>query len=350
MFRRSTLLWAVALATILSMVGGAAAMAQTMATNETGWVTLGPGQQHWYSFSSTTADSKATDAQIQLLLASSPEGGATFNVWTPANLQSAAAGNTDINSKPIGGGTLHSVKDGASSYDLFRGKLEWTGSSFVAQDYLVQVISNSAAPVQYDLMADGNYLKFADGTFASQASKQNIQMASATKPMQAAQPAMQAVAMQTGNNLPAPVVLPSTGMSASPSLGASPDMPLSLNDSMHQLNPGQTQWYVLQYPGELKGGDIPEATLELIAANQREANFSVWTLDRLHAQAAGDTTFGIPVGNGSLHPFTDGGVTYDRYNFNPAWTIKTKIPDTFYVEVQNTGSFPTTYTLKYTQQ
>jgi hypothetical protein len=350
MFRRSTLVWAVALATILSLVGGAAAMAQTLAQNETGWVTINPGQQQWYSFSSTTANRDATDAQIQVTLASNPEGGATFNVWTPETLQSAAAGNTDINSVPIGRGTMHLIKDGVNDWNLFNGALQWAGSSFKAQNYIVQVMSTSSVPVQYNLMADGNYLKFADGTLTGQAAKQNIQMASSTQSMQ---PAQQQTAMMTSSsttNMPAPVTLPSTGLSASPSLGASPSMALSLNGVTHQLNPNQTQWYVLQYPGEMKGGFVPEGTLELIAADQNAAKFSVWTAEGLAAQARGDTTFGIPVGNGTLHPFTDGGVTYDRFSGNPAWTNKSKTADTFYIEVQGTGSFPTSYTLQYTQQ
>jgi hypothetical protein len=371
MLAKSKLMWVVVLVAVLSLAGIGPATAETTpgsassaaVGNETGLVTINPGQEHWYTFQSTIADPQAGNREIMVLLGATPRGSVVFDVWTPDNLQRAAYGKTDSNARSIGSGTLHPVKDGDGTYDRYGGNLAWTGASGWPQTYMINVKSKAAAPAQYNLMVNGNYVQVPYGTLADQAAKQGAVATGGSQQAQATQPAGQATAtaaktgakatvnQKTATATPAETPAPTpTSRPAGPVAGDSPNTALPLDWAMHQINPGENQWYVLNYPGELKNGVIPNGTIVITALPYGSANFEIWSKDRLRALELGDTRIGVPVGTGMLHPTTRDSVTTDQWDGKPAWTNRSSIPAQFLIRVQTTGSAPSNYSLEYVQK
>jgi len=345
MFSKTKFLNVVVLAAIVSLVGTTAAFAAaptgaspaSALAPAAGWTQIAPGTQQWYVFHSDAAPSGATDTKITALLTAAPQGSVSFNVWTPQGLNELAAGTTNSNGKlvgqPIGAGTLHPAKDGASTYDRFNDSLEWNGTSNDAGTYYVQVESTSQTPSSYMLSINGNYVSFPT---AAQSSKLTATNSSANT---------------------APVVLPATGQSAQPkaALGSSPNLALPLDGQTETLAVGKQQWYAFQYPGPAADGTKPVASLLLDAAPQGSASFNVWTADGLRNLANGATDsngklIGVPVGQGTLHPAKDGATTYDRFGGNLEWKGAFGGAGTYYVQVVQDGNTPSSYSLQFSQQ
>jgi hypothetical protein len=312
------------LATLLTLLGASTAMAQG-----TGWVTINPGQQQWYTFASGQASADATDAAILIQLTSVPQNSVSFAVWTQDELTAFNSGDTTFG-RPVGDGTLHPFGTD-NTRDYFGGDLAWVGRSLVSTTYHVQVSSKASTPVTYMLKIVGNYVSFPSGA-----------------------PSVQAVSMGSGaasGALTAPLTLPSTGQSAVPSAGVSPSNPLLLTGRQRTLGVGQQEWYSFQYPGHDSNDNQPQANIVLVANPQGSATFSVWTKEELQALANGDSTFGVPVGRGTLHPATDSNnTTFDRFGGNLEWAGQSAAADTYYVQVEQTGSGPSTYSLQFTLQ
>jgi hypothetical protein len=303
-------------------------------------------------------------------LTSTARGDVVFDVWTPDNLQRAAQGNTGNNARPIGSGTLHPTKDGASTYDRYGENLVWTGESERSQTYMVQVKSKARAPAQYNLSVSGNYAQVPFGTLADQAANQGAKVAGSSQP--AAQPTAQATATAAKSGAKAsasqaaaankavaankasvtatPAATKPTVQPTSTAPNRSPDTALALDWAVHQINPGESQWWVLDYPGRLNNGVIPNGTIVITALPYGSANFEIWSKDRLRALELGDTRIGVPVGTGMLHPITRDGVTTDQWDSKPAWTNRSAIPAQFLIKVTTTGSAPSSYNLEYIQK
>jgi hypothetical protein len=367
MLAKSRLVWVAALVAVLSLAGIVPATAETTpgsassaaVGNETGLVTINPGQEHWYTFHSTIVDPQAGNREIMIVLGAAPRGSVIFDVWTPDNLQRAARGGTGSNARPIGSGTLHPIKDGARTYDRYGGNLAWTGASDRPQDYMIQVKSKDAGPVQYNLTVNGNYVQVPYGTLADQAVKQGAVVAGGSQQPQAVQPTTQATptvanpGAKTAANQSAATATPGatqpTSQATGPVAGNSPDTALPLDGAVHQINAGESHWYVLNYPGQLKNGDIPNGTVVINALPWGSANFQIWTKDRLRARELGNKA-GVPVGTGMLHPITREGVTTDQWGGKPAWTNRSNVPATFLIQVQTTAGIPSNYSLTYVQK
>lgn len=347
MFGKSKIWMIVALATMLSLAGAATAMAQTPTGTSAGgatapfngYVQISSAQQQWYTFNSSQVTAAATDAGITIELSAVPQGSVDFAVWTQEALNAFNAGDTTLG-KAVGRGTLQTKKqsDGTTT-NLYNGNLLWVGRSLGPTTYYVQVFTNAATPVSYRLNISGNYISFPAGSPANQA----LQMTSARN--NAAQQA--------------PLFLPSTGPASTASTastatsaraGSGTENALSLNGQQRTLGVGQQEWYTFQYPGHDSDGYQPQANVVLRANPQGSATFSVWTADALRALANGDRDFGVAIGHGTLHPTTDGGNTVDRFGGDLEWAGKSAAAGTYYVQVQQTGSVPGTYSLQFSMK
>lgn len=333
MFGKRFLGAALSLAMILSLAGAVTALAgaptgagpDSALAPSNGWVQLAPGQQVWYAFDSSGAGSDATDAQITAELTADPAGSAAFTVWTNASARAMLAGDTTVTA--LGKGTVQTASDGnGGTYNLNSGDLMWVGNSRDSENYFLVVQSTSTSASRFMLKITGNYLSFA-GAVA------------------------QAAPATTNSISPnAPAVLPSTGQSAAPAPQGSngPDKPLALDGTQHTLGVGQQQWYAFQYPGPDADGNRPMVSLELIAHPKDGATFSVWDPNGIAGWANADPD-AKPVGNGTLHPVTDGSTdNEDRFSGNLDWSGGFGSQGTYYVQVQQTGNAPVSYTLQYT--
>lgn len=108
-----------------------------------GWMPLAVGQRVWYAFQ-YAGDS----SPILIDMAVSPSNGATFSVWTPANLASWAAGNGESS---VGQSSSDSYVNGGDQ--VWQGEFNLPGTYYVVVDQarstaagiLLSVIGNGVA-------------------------------------------------------------------------------------------------------------------------------------------------------------------------------------------------------------
>ncbi len=95
-----------------------------------GWTPLAVGQRVWYAFQYA-----GDNSQILVDMAADPGNGATFSVWSPANLTAWAAGQGE-----------HPVGHGASDSYVNGGDTVWQGSFNTPGTYYVVVDQPRATP------------------------------------------------------------------------------------------------------------------------------------------------------------------------------------------------------------
>jgi hypothetical protein len=382
---------AVALITLVGLLGVPAVMAgATVGTGPdnamapaAGPVHLAPGQQQWYAFNSSQAPAGAGDAQIMVRLATRPRGSAAFSVWTKSGALDMLAGDTKA--VPVGKGTVNVYTDrDGNKIERFNGDQVWISSSRAAEKYYVVVQSYAPASSTYTLTIAGNYVSFPTAPAPTQPAAVTSKPAQATnKPAQAtSQPAQAtsapAIAMsQLAAGLrptplppwlrypavvqpaapagptppPPPVVTPvagPTGQAVAPASNGAAN-PYAIAGAAHQLGVGQQHWYTFQSPGRDAAGNQVVLSLMLAANPAGSATFSIWSNRGLALIGSGDPN-GKPIGNGTLHPVTRDGVTTDRFGGNLQWSGALVDAGTYYVQVQQHGPAPSTYTLQMTQQ
>ncbi len=333
MFAKKSMWMAVAVATILSLIGAVTAFAGAPSgagpddalAPSSGWVQLNAGQQLWYAFNSSGAGASATDAQIIARLTADPQGSVAFSVWTDEAARAMLAGDTTA--KEIGDGTLHPVTDGnGGTYDRFNGDLLWDGTSRDSASYFLVVQSLSNTTTRFMLTITGNYISFPAAAAATTAAPASSSAGTA------------------------PAVLPSTGQSQAPAPASNQaNQPLMLDGSQHTIGAGQQQWYAFQYPGPDSDGNRPVDSAMLIANPANAVTFNVWDPSRLADYASGDPNVKA-TGAGTLHPVNDGSTSgEDRFNGNLDWSGAFGMAGTYYIQVMNNSNATATYTLQFTQ-
>lgn len=297
-----------------------------------GAVQLAPGQQTWYEFTSSAAPSDANDTQIMVDLAANPQGSVSFSVWTAPTARAMLAGDTSA--KAVGSGTVNTRTDSSGNVtNLFNGDLVWVGNSRDATDYFVVVQSNATTPSSYTLSISGNYISFPAAAHGSGSASANGNAA-------------------TSSELPAPAVLPATGQSnaSGRATGNGPFNAFTVNGATtRQLAAGGTDWYAFPYASYDAAGNHTLVSLLLTANPAGSVTFNVWDANGINGWASGDPN-AKPVGAGTLHPVTDGASTYDRFGGSLQWSGALVDGGTYYIQVQQTGSTPASYTLQMSQQ
>lgn len=116
------------------------------------WVTIQPGEQHWYAFGyafDDSSDSQQTDALIKFT--TNPPGGAKLVLLNREQMRDYQAGN---GLKTFGAATTENVIDSSGRYAQWSGKIDSSGTYYILIRYNPRV----SGPVQYKLNAQGDGL------------------------------------------------------------------------------------------------------------------------------------------------------------------------------------------------
>jgi hypothetical protein len=227
-------------------------------------------------------------SQIQVILNDQGQSGLAFGVWTPDQITQMEAGQSV---DPIGRGSPNMDVPA----DLF-----WTGDFNIAATYYVQVENNSSDPIAYNLSLTGSGVYMLPGA------------------------ATQATSAPATTTAPAPA----------PALagGSSPETALAITGGSTTLQPGASLWFSFQYAGD-------QSQIQVILNDQGQSGlaFGVWTPDQITQMEAGRSV--DPIGRGSPNKY----VPADLF-----WTGNFNIAATYYVQVENDGTAPITFTLQVT--
>ena len=275
------------------MVASATGMGPADAVAPTNqWTSLSPGQRTWYAFNYA-----GDNSQILVRMNGVPSNIATFEVWTPSEIQQWARGD-DV--KPIGRGSKNDAALG--------GDLGWSGSFNPPGTYYIVVNQTGSTPANYSLQISGDGVSFP----------------------KAALPASMALAGQPGVSTP-PAVAPANAvkpkvMSKS---GTGPDDALAISGNWEPLAVGQQKWYAFTY-----GGDGFQVLVRMSVDKSDGASFAVLTPDEVMKSAQDNTV--QPVGRGSKN---------DALSGDLAWTGIFNTPGTYYVVVTQSGPRAADYML-----
>lgn len=264
----------------------------------TQWTADAPGQQTWYAFQ-YLGDS----SQILVRMSVDTNHPASFEVWTPNDLQQWADG---LAVTPVGQGTIN----GYMGNDL-----TWTGSFDTPGTYYVIVTDPNPAPANYSLQITGSGVSFG---------MESVQAVPAAAVSSAPAAPVAATTSQT-----APAAAPAANAKPAAKSGMGPGDALSISGQWTPLAVGQQVWYAFQYPG-----DGSQVTIRMALDLSNAANFAVWTPTEL-MQSAQDSTI-QPVGRGSVD---------DSLGGDLAWSGNFDTPGTYYVVVTQSGSVPANYQL-----
>jgi hypothetical protein len=323
-FGRSALL--PALVILLVLLTPALSLAQGSGPNDAlapagGSVHLAPGQQQWYVFTTSGAD-RDDPSKVAVTLRASPQGSAAFNIWTADQLREMQNQDPNEPVEPIGRGTKVTEKQGDETVDLFGGALIWAQDWGPGQTYYVQVLSTGPES-DYGLSITGGRISFPAPPAPAQPS---------TLPVTGVEPSQAAVPEQRPSGSSLETALTSFGQSRT-------------------LSPGQQQWYTFKIAGASENEATPRIKLQLTGQPAGGAKFSVWTNERLQADAqrAFDDKLG-PVGMGTKVTVRESDNTrVDQYGGDLFWYGDARTGDTFYVVVEPTGTAPVQYSLTFDQ-
>jgi len=282
---------------------------------------LNVGQSRWYAFASAGKDENGDPSHVLITLYGQPEGSAGFNIWTKERLaERATSDNPNKDAPPIGAGAKVDIKRGADTVDVFNGAQVWAGGFDVPGTYLVEVYQTGTQASDYMLTINGDAVTFPTSVTTSQTSQ----------PAQAVTLAIPAAA------------------AGAPSGGAGPSSALAPSGTMEHLNVGQSRWYRFSSAGKDKNGDPSHVLVTLYAQPDGSAGFNIWTMERLAERATADNPNkdAPPIGQGTkLVMGTGGGETKDLFNGALVWGGGFDIPGTYLVQVYQTGTQASDYTL-----
>jgi hypothetical protein len=276
------------------------------------------GGQDWYAFTTAGKDSNNNPSHVLIALNATPDGSATFKVWTAEGLREKA---TEDPGKPVyamGEGTTSQYQDGGKTLERYGGDLVWYNGFNVGGTFYVQVAQTGSTASDYLLTIAGDNVSFP------------VNAATAS----AAQPAPVAPAV-TNRAIPAEII-PGSGMSTA----------MTPNGQMKTLNPGEQQWYAVTLGRPAKDEDKQNLNVELMTSADG-AKFNVWTAQRLAERATSDDPDkkAPPIGRGTVNSYRDGSKTLDRDNGYLTWSGDTSSGGTYYIVVESTSGSPIQYAL-----
>jgi hypothetical protein len=144
-------------------------------------------------------------------------------------------------------------------------------------------------------------------------------------------------------------IVPAVGQAAGPG-GTGPDDALAPGAGTQHLNVGQDLWYAFSTAGLDRNNNPSKVLVRMSVQPAGSATFFIWDRQRLAARAisTNPNQDDPPVGQGTILTTKDGDNTVARYNGDLIWTNAFQAPTTYYVQVRQTGSQPSDYTLSIT--
>jgi len=145
------------------------------------------------------------------------------------------------------------------------------------------------------------------------------------------------------------LMFPAVAFAGAPA-GSGPADALAPTDAWQHLNPGQEVWYAVSSAGADSSNKPSKMFVRLHAQPAGSAAFNVWTQARMQARAVADNPLkdAPPVGVGARQIVKDGDNTVDLYGGDLVWTAGLMDPETYYVQVRQTGAQPSDYRLSVT--
>ena len=283
------------------------------------WTRLDDGEQHWYTleytghheFERATDDDEEDEAiwigsNIDVRLNAEPEGGATFKVLTPEQIQQWQGGE-DLQS--VGQGTENEY-DGAD--------LSWSGNFGEPGTYflIVEQTPSAAGPVYYTLEIDGEDVTYTVPDAADEMED------------------------QTGTEESEMAAVPAAISSTTATGGTGPGDAAAPMEEWVSIPAGEALWYAFDYHGHHlfpeADDDEDKPDPEWVASQidvwldsnpDQSVSFSIWTTDNVGAWVAGEEV--EPVGTGTASD-------YDPGDLN--WSGAFESPGPYYVVVENVGT------------
>ena len=118
------------------------------------------GGQDWYAFTTAGKDSNNNPSHVLITLNATPDGSATFKVWTAEGLREKA---TEDPGKPVyamGEGTTAQYQDGGKTLERYGGDLVWYNGFNVGGTFYVQVAQTGSTASDYLLTIAGDNVSF----------------------------------------------------------------------------------------------------------------------------------------------------------------------------------------------
>jgi hypothetical protein len=280
------------------------------------WQHLNIGQSRWYAFTSEGKDKNGDPSHVLITLYSQPQNSAGFNIWTAERLnERAASSDPNKDAPPVGVGAPVEITRGDNTRVLFNHALVWAGGFEVKTTFLVEVYQTGSQASDYLLSITGDAVTFP----ASVTSQQPSQPASAI----------------------------TLAMPAASAGGTGPSNAIAPTGKMEHLNVGQSRWYAFGSAGKDQNGDPSHVLITLYAQPDNSAGFNIWTAERLNERAASTNPNkdAPPVGTGSKVTITRNDNTRELFNGALVWAGGFETPAKFLVEVYQTGSQASDYTL-----
>jgi hypothetical protein len=142
------------------------------------------------------------------------------------------------------------------------------------------------------------------------------------------------------------LMAPAIGQAAGPT-GTGPNDAMAPTGAMEHLNVGQSRWYAFSTAGKDQNGDPSHVLITLFAQPDGSAGFNIWTAERLNERAAAKNPNkdAPPVGAGTKLSVTKNDTTRELFNGALVWAGGFDLPGTLLVEVYQTGTQASDYTL-----
>lgn len=293
-------------------------------------VHLNSGQQQWYIFHTDGADADGNPSNVSVMLTASPAGSATFNIWTPAEINQMSFNDFDHPVKPVGSGTVQTFKSGDETLTRYGGALLWVDRPKAGGTFYVQV--NAVGNTDYQLSISGSSLSFPTQYVQAMPQAQPQQLGPRTLPL-------------TGNAA-APQAAPAQAPQAAPAAGISPSTALAISGRTMTLLPGQQQWFRFSFGGDGNKDDNPQVTVHM-STDGGNASFLVWTPERLsdfNTASSDQKVSAVGMGTQITSKDSDGNRVI-QYGGDLFWVGSGRVGGTYYVVVQSHSGEPIHYTL-----
>jgi hypothetical protein len=282
MFRQTVKLFGMALLlvaiTLFNVATGHAAEIERAGTGEgnamaptVGWVSIEPGQAHWYTFNYDYDDDDGVKHVVATLQMASPNS-VSFEVQTHERLGPYIDIDFEDIPGPLGVGSplfRGTDDDGDTLYNAHT--LVWQGGSKEAGDYLIIV------------EGDGEYVLSVEGetvNFKAEPLNQAAAFAAGAAPAVQSESSDLAVGAGEIQTESFALNIESTARSLARTAGTGPENAMAPSADWVSIEPGQTHWYTFNYDYDSDDG-VKKVVAMLQMASPNSVGFEVQTHERL---------------------------------------------------------------------